>query len=456
MELPKTGIPTGDRAMHPQAIRESAHAARLIDAGFRIVGGLMMPDIADRYADRVQPDHIPDRVLRVAAEIAVDLHRRYGEVDVREMIRRVHVELGEAERPGPVMERLAECLEMPATPASMEAAMADLRDEAMRQAADVILRRVASRLAVGTGDPVSEVLADARQELEAVDRETGGGRVDRLTLADLAAIDPADETDEIIPTGIPWMDEAMPGGGLRRGDVVLIGGAPGLGKTALAIDVEMSLLAHAPDVRIAHVAAEMSPQAIRNRCLSNLAAMPETLLRRPEAMLTPPQVDRKRDAIETLRGHGDRMSLTLPPVTPRTIREVVRRDRPDVLVLDYLQIVGTDEPMPSRREAVDSVMRCVREIASTWNLVAIVLSEAAKPPKGGDLDMWTAFKESSGLIYAADLAYVGKRVPQEDPMAGGIATWIRVDWECHKARHGERRDMQTRFDGSIGRFEEAV
>ena len=435
---------------------EDEHAERLIDAGYRIVGGLLIPQIAERFADQVDPEHIHDETLRTAAEVALELMAEFGvEVDAEEWGRRVQARTRHMGSPNHVRLQLADCFQMPATATSMTLAIQDLRDEAMRAAAAPVIRRLTSRLTAGTHDQPTEAIAAACQDLEAVQRRVGGGQGPRLTMADLFETDPCDVVDDIIPTEIPWMDAALPGGGLRRGDVVLIGGAPGLGKTSLALTIELGCLLAHPEFQVTHVAVEMSESALRTRCMSNLSRLTEGVLRRPWDELSPMQVEAKTRAKEIGRDALKRMAIELPPVTPRTIRDCVRRNRPDLLVIDYLQIVGTDEPTASRREAVDAVMRTIREIASREGLIALVLSEAAKPPKGGDLDMWSAFKESSGLIYAADLAYVGKDLSkkEDDAPALGIRTGARIDWECHKARHGQRVDIQTWFDGSIARFD---
>ena len=421
---------------------------RIVEACYRVVGGLLTPETAEAFAGEVRPDRIPDPVLRAAAAVALDMLEEYGpEFDPREFDRRVHAALGRTNG-SDVRSTLADCVGAFVTPASMRRAIRELEDERSRLELTDLARRLTAD--AGADRPVAAILADMREDLAGIERSAAAaGAFGRVSLADLLDTDPADETDSVIPTRMRWFDAALPGGGLRRGDVVLLGGGPGVGKTALALNIELSVLEEHPTLRVSHVAGEMLPRDLRNRCLSWSSNLTAEVLRRPWDRLSPLQRQAKMTATEHLRALGDRLTITQPPITPSVIREVVRRDRPDLLVIDYLQLVAADEPMPSRREVVDASMRCIREIASAEGIVALVLSEAAKPPRGGELDAWSAFKESSGLIYACDLAFVGERVPSDTPRTDGS---VRIDWKCFKARHGARVDIPTRLDGALGRY----
>ena len=73
---------------------------------------------------------------------------------------------------------------------------------------------------------------------------------------------------------------------IAPGRIVLVGGAPGTGKTALVLQwmLDALFLDHALRVLVANV--EMSPVTLFKRQLSRLSGVPLTLIRRPQVGAT--------------------------------------------------------------------------------------------------------------------------------------------------------------------------
>ncbi|NNM26508.1 MAG: hypothetical protein HKO59_11085 [Phycisphaerales bacterium] len=85
----------------------------------------------------------------------------------------------------------------------------------------------------------------------------------------------------------------------------------------------------------------------------------------------------------------------------------------------------------------------------------VLISNAPKPPTSGAWDIFNAFKESSEIAYAADLAYVGSFDENAlgGPVRGEEADYRIIDWKCLKARHGHPRGFRTIFRGYCHQFE---
>lgn len=79
-----------------------------------------------------------------------------------------------------------------------------------------------------------------------------------------AAADGAAPRDTI-PTGFPSLDELL-GGGVRRGDLLVLGGDAGAGKSALALAV--ALRAATRGTRVAFLSGEMTPERVLERALA--------------------------------------------------------------------------------------------------------------------------------------------------------------------------------------------
>lgn len=75
--------------------------------------------------------------------------------------------------------------------------------------------------------------------------------------------DIAPTTRVVVPTGDPLIDDAL-GGGITEGGVYLLGGAPGVGKSTLLMEIARGMLLSGR--RVLYVSAEESLERARERC----------------------------------------------------------------------------------------------------------------------------------------------------------------------------------------------
>lgn len=303
-----------------------------------------------------------------------------------------------------------------------------------------------------------DLASAATAALELVELEATGSssRARGIPLSELMRSDPCDEPLEVLRTGLPWWDGMMPDGGFRRGDKVIVGGEPGTGKTTLALNFVLGVLEQSRDASVVWAAGEMSPKALRNRLLTNACDLARGVLSRPWAKLSPLQAQAKRDGIERLHDVADRLVILEGPLTPAVIEAEVRAAKPDILVVDYLQLVGSDDPGLGAMERVEAALRSVVSLAQQHGLVAIVLSSSSKPTSGAGLDPWSAFRSSAEIRFAADLAYFGVQDPETRREGVRGIERVEVTWRCVKARDGRPSDIRTTLLGELARFEGAA
>lgn len=296
---------------------------------------------------------------------------------------------------------------------------------------------------------------DAVEALSRLRESSTPTRVDGAltTLADLLVNDPADDTDSTMPTGIALVDAALPGGGFRAGDKVAIGGPPGVGKTTFAAQLVTASLIRNPDLRVVWAAAEMTLKALRNRMLVNVCGLTLETLSRPWAALSPTQEESKRQGIETLRSLGDRLTFIEAPVTPGRIESAVRSTGARLAVVDYIQLVHGDRVAESatRRDEVDGVIRALCGLTQATDATLILLSNMAKGATVAR-DIYSAFKETSELAHAVDLAFVGEIVGGTPDDDADLPPVVPIRWRCLKARHGSPRSIVADFDRPLQRF----
>ena len=421
------------------------------DEGIVIARLLFDGDFARRHSEVIGVDLFRDPAWKRAFLAMQDELRFNGEVDPSAISRALHSGMS----PEGAHRQLADLADYGAfSEASARGALRQL----VQQRDEQRLAKTAGMVADQLGTPAMNV-SDAVALLHETTASFGGGIGTKLTtLADTLNTDPADEDCELVLTGVSWFDEKMPGGGLRLGDVLALAGPPGVGKTALVLQLATSSILNDPDTSVLWCAGEMSQRDLRNRSLSRLSGLPVSILKRQWDELSPLQVQAKRDAIDRLKGVGDRFTFVMAPLTPQTVEAGILATGARLVVVDYLQLMRPETTSASRRDDIDNTLRELVRMAQAHRLAMVLVSDM---PKGtGSVrgrNIFDAFKETSEIAYAADLAYVGELVGlPEDLEADDLPDEVTVRWRCLKARHGPARSILTNFERFYQRFTEDV
>ena len=241
-------------------------------------------------------------------------------------------------------------------------------------------------------------------------------------------------------------------GGLARvelgpGRVVLVGGLPGGGKTALAMQLVIDALRAAPTLRAVLANVEMTPAVLLDRQLARLAGVPLDAIARRK--LDSSHADRIDRGLATLDSIGDRLAFVEAPYDLGNIAATADNFGGELLVLDYLQRIRPPGQHSDRRGSVDALMDYLRQFADAGCAVLCVSAMARTKDKrgrssydGNSLSL-ASFRESSELEYGADTAFV--LVPDNDDAEA-------VTLRCLKHRHGEPADIALRFERRLQRF----
>lgn len=333
---------------------------------------------------------------------------------------------------------------------------AELRRLADRMRADderdAAERRLALAIERGQrGEGLAE-LADAAGTLEAI--RSGGGQGRRcVTLADVLA-EGIHATPQVLRTGLAWWDGAQPEGGMGAATMTVIAGAPGVGKTALCLQLTIAALSRDPELRAVWALGEMTPSRLALRAVQCLSGVGVGILRRAPADRSPQQAQRVQQAEALLVDIAPRLSLVEAPLSPRAIAKEVDERRAGLVVVDYLQLCRPDAgaACDSRRAEVDAVLFALRAMVTRSGVAAIVVANMSKST-GARLDALNFAKESSEIGYACDAAYVGEIPPGDQHETSDD---VGVRWSCVKQRHGEPRSVETIFARSVQQYRSAV
>jgi replicative DNA helicase len=254
-----------------------------------------------------------------------------------------------------------------------------------------------------------------------------------------------------------WRDDVLTGepptvypvgtgelGGIEVGPklVTLIGGAPGAGKTAFAMQAAVDALRLTPTLRALVCNVEMPAGVLLDRQLARLSGVDVTTIR--YRRFAAEHANRLDQAMNTIESLAERLAFVRPPFDLANVAAAADAFRADLLVLDYVQRIQPPGRHGDRRGSVDATMSYLRQFSDAGVAVMVVAAVArTKDPKGrscysGDGLNLASFRESSELEFGADDAFI--LVPEDDQDSD------RVTLRHLKARHIEPADIVLRFD----------
>lgn len=187
--------------------------------------------------------------------------------------------------------------------------------------------------------------------------------------------DLADGKNPALATGIGGLDKLL-NGGMRRGEVMVVGARPKHGKTALALAMARNM---ARANSVLYLSQEMPVNQLMHRHtaaagsfdISRILAASEA-----DAAMWDAVTDAAR-RLGTLRlSHDDQCSLTLMDIRRKALK--VRRERGlDVLFVDFLQLMeGAGEE--NRNRELDVIVNGIKSFALDLGICVVVLSQMSR------------------------------------------------------------------------------
>jgi replicative DNA helicase len=199
-----------------------------------------------------------------------------------------------------------------------------------------------------------------------------------------------------IKTSFPEIDDVI--GGLRKGELVIVGARPGVGKTSFALDVAMNAAENAGTVLF--FSLEMSPAQLASRAMCYYSQV--SLRRTVDAHLDMEEMGRQERAANFLLQKIPLYSLYERDLTARQICSIAHyyaaKQPLSLIVIDHLQIVNTSVDRKSyenRNIAIGEATRLFKILSAKLNCNVMVLSQLnrdlektggkPKPPRLSDL-----------------------------------------------------------------------
>ena len=194
-----------------------------------------------------------------------------------------------------------------------------------------------------------------------------------------------------VKTGIPIIDKCT--NGIAPSELVTIGAKSGVGKSALAVRIAINMFK--ADKKVLIVSREMSKKQVAERILLSHSGVTKEQYENRD--FNDEQWIRIVETMEAFSGDGiiidDKIS------TIQEIKQAVRRTKPDVLIVDYVQLLTPSNPRDSRERQVAEISRELKKMTSDFDMVVIQLTQLAEKGIGNYRPSGESYTRESRAIY---------------------------------------------------------
>ncbi|OGR84581.1 MAG: replicative DNA helicase [Elusimicrobia bacterium RIFCSPLOWO2_01_FULL_54_10] len=262
-----------------------------------------------------------------------------------------------------------------------------------------------------------------------------------------------------VPTGFKKFDELT--SGLQPGNLIILAARPGVGKTALALNIALHC-SIARKLPVVIFSLEMSQQEIGMRLFSSVTNIPLGKLRTGFFKKSDwPMITRKAEVLSDSPIHLDTSSeltvFNIRSATRRLARRLKAKGTPLALVIiDYLQLMSGSRKSPeSRQTEIAEISRSLKGLARDLNVPVLALSQLNRSPEERGREgrpQLSHLRESGAIEQDADLVafiyregmYKTDRTPEDMRRAKLIIA---------KQRNGPQGDIDLTFVDECARFE---
>lgn len=275
----------------------------------------------------------------------------------------------------------------------------------------------------------------------------------------------AKDCPEIYKIGLENLDEIT--GGFEKGDLIILGGRPSMGKSALA--TSMALLMAKKDIAVLIFSLEMNDEQVSRRIIANIGSLNLTKLKYKN-LTSQYEVEAFQKAINESKKLPIDIIDNINALTKirSTIKKFIKKKKTKVVIIDYIQLIKVSGNK-SLVEKVTEISSTLKSIALELKIVIIGLSQLSravesredKRPQLSDLrESGSIEQDANMVIFTFRPEYYLERQKPEDQAK--IKDWEREMERLKgvafaivaKNRDGRCGEAKLHFDGEFGRFTE--
>lgn len=252
-----------------------------------------------------------------------------------------------------------------------------------------------------------------------------------------------------LPTGFSDVDKLLQG--LKGGDLVIIAGRPGMGKTVLAMNIAEHVGRYVGNAFV--FSMEMSESQLGDRQIASLTGIPLAKLKAGE--LTQLDWDLvanyTRIVAEEMRMFTDfRSSLSISQVRSKCRQLQRKHGKPAVIIIDYLQLM-TAAKAENRNQEISQISAGLKSLAKDFECPVIALSQLSRDveKRTDKRPMMSDLRDSGAIEQDADVIlfpYRDEYYNRDSPDKGTVELIVG------KFRQGEPRPVRLEWQGECARM----
>lgn len=251
------------------------------------------------------------------------------------------------------------------------------------------------------------------------------------------------------PTGLSWLDTMT--GGMKRGEIWIVSGKTGAGKTSLALQMARSF-ADNPEHTILFLSLEMRGFELCLRMFCEMNGFNYFDLLNGHIEL-PEAVDKTfQDYIQNIDFEVVEAGYNFEEVE-KILKLYYETKNPDIVFLDFIQLVEWRK-YGDERVALMEYIRKIKELANKTNMGFVIVSQIRRLPSGADYnrppDLYD-LKGSGSLEQTANkVILIHKKTTVEKVGEANVEYYLNLA----KNREGRIGQARVVFEGEFYRFKD--
>lgn len=306
-----------------------------------------------------------------------DCYEAAGTYDVVSVRQRLH-DNGTLEEVGG-MAGLMECQEACVTPLQFPQYLAIVLDKWKRRKL-LQLAGQCSEWAYAPDNEVTAVLAQAEEAVMSLNREVTTAEERKISEELPAVIDEIEEDYKRgkpmmkgLPTGLRYLDNMLCG--LQDGELIVLAARPSCGKTTLAFQIAEHIGIE-QNLPVGMFSLEMLPKALVQRTLFSMA--------RVDLQTTRNGFIANRDVPRLMKSSQELIKAKIWITPPRRMtveqlaaqaRRMTRQYGLRLLVIDYYQLLGSEQRGAGRTDELEEVSRSLKQLAMDLGIPVLLLAQ---------------------------------------------------------------------------------
>ena len=208
-----------------------------------------------------------------------------------------------------------------------------------------------------------------------------------------------------VPTGFAMLDKIL--NGLQRSDLIVLAGRPGMGKTGMAMSIAQNAAVKFA-ARVLVFSVEMSGKQLAGRFVSMATSIDSARLRTGDFAKDDQDIALVMAACNELSNTSifidDTPAIRLNDVMSKA-RRTYSEHGLDLIIVDYMQIMTTDESSKNREQEVASITRGLKQLARELDVPVIGLAQLSRSveSRADKRPMLSDLRESGSIEQDSDV-----------------------------------------------------